>query len=70
MGEDFAATNVNRSYTLGRDEHRDLHIRTGMYCWRSCRPRNEQRISFEKRSTIHTVTSRTSFGLKRPTRGK
>ena len=33
-------------------------------------PRKELRTSFEKRSTIHTVTSRTSFGLKRPTRGK
>ena len=40
------------------------------YCWRRCHPRNELRTSFERRSTMHTVTSRTSFGLKRPTRGK
>ena len=39
-------------------------------CWRSCRPPNEPPTSFERRSTIHTATSRTSFGLKRPTRGK
>ena len=35
-----------------------------------CRPRNEPPTSFGRRSTIHTATSRTSFGLKRPTRGK
>jgi hypothetical protein len=26
MGEDLAAANVNRSYLLGGDEHRDFHI--------------------------------------------
>ena len=36
--------------------------RESCYCWRSCRPPNEPPTSFERRSTTHTATSRTSFG--------
>jgi len=38
--------------------------------WNGCRRPNERRISFDRRSTMPTVTSRTSFGLKRRTPGK
>ena len=39
-------------------------------CWRSYRPRNGLRTSFERRSTTRTATSRTSSGSKWPTRGR
>jgi hypothetical protein len=38
------------------------------YYWRSCRPRNEPRTSFERRSNTHTATSQTFFDSKKPTR--
>jgi hypothetical protein len=57
-----------RARTLGweQNEARRLRWESG-YCSRGCRPRNEPRTSFGRRSTIHIVRSRTSFGLKRPT---
>ena len=62
---------VDTSADPGLGAERGEGLEAGiLLCWRSCRPRNEPPTSFGRRSTIHTATSRTSFGLKRPTRGK
>ena len=62
---------VDTSADAGSGAERGEALELGSwYCWRSCHPRNVLRSSFERRSTMHIVTSRTSFGLKRPRLGK